>query len=106
MTEDKIRDEALNGPWESVLTDNSGWEINPEYLDDYEPDDVRISIVRGTAAPAASGPVGARRLPGTYNSDDHLIEFDDFEDLDEVRARWVQAQAMAAGLNAAVGVAR
>ncbi len=99
MIGNDMRAEALRGPWEAVLTETAGWVMT---LDDFEePGDARISIVRRTAAPGGPDADGDQRLPGTYNSDDHLIEFCDFEEFDEVEARWVQAQAMVEGLNAA-----
>lgn len=67
--------------------------------------DVTISIVRGSAAPIGGGRLG--RLPGTYRSGDIAhewdVELDHGTDDDPIslETRWEQAQAMAAGLNAA-----
>lgn len=80
--------EALRGPWQAVLTDDSGWVVNPADLDEEE--DERFGK-------------GEWRLAGTYDPADRLVTFDDFEELSEVRIRWVQAQAMVAGLNAGAG---
>lgn len=96
--------EALRGPWQAVLAWRDGYLTTWDDVD--EPGDVRIQIVRDTAAPIDRDGDGMPRLPGTYNGADLLADWDgeDFEDLDEVRARWVQAQAMAVGLNAALEV--
>lgn len=98
ITDEKIRAEALAGPWVAVLAASDGWLVIVDAEED-DPEDVQIAIVRRSAAPVDD--YGVDRLPGSYASPDHLVRFDDFEDWAEVRACWVQAQAMVAGLNAA-----
>lgn len=103
---------APAGPWQAVIGDRYGNILTPEELadDDFDLDDVEIAIVRGSAAPVEEA--GEFRRPGSYQTDDLLVEFtsDDFEGDtdDEVRAaisvKLTQAQAMVAGLNAAAGV--
>lgn len=93
-----VTTQALAGNWQAVLADSYGEVMT---WDDFssnglDPDEVRIHIVRGTAAPDEDG-----QLPGSYQPADRLVEFEYMEDMEEVEARWVQAQAMAAGLNQA-----
>lgn len=108
--------DALCGPWQAVLADRHGFVYNSvtdavENVEDpYE--EVTVTVVRGTALPTdRDGTTGCRlRLPRSYNSGDVAYEIDDvcLVDADdpsvEAEARWVQAQAMAAGLNAAGAV--
>jgi hypothetical protein len=94
-----ITTEALAGPWHAVLADRYGYPIDQGDIVDYEPDELKVSIVRGSAVPIEVD--GEARLPGSWLSADRIAEFDDFEEPEEVEARWVQAQAMAAGLNTA-----
>jgi hypothetical protein len=101
-TDEKIHAEALAGPWVAVLAARDGWLVVVDDEED-DPKDVQIVIVRRSAAPVDH--YGTDRLPGSYASPDHLVRFDDFEDWVEVRTRWVQAQAMVAGLNAAAAPA-
>ena len=104
MTTEEIRVEALSGPWEAVLTNYEGWVVALDDLDDDGPYDMRVSIVRRSAAPVGDQDAdGYRRLPGSYASEDHLVEWCDFEERYEVEARWVQAQAMVVGLNREAG---
>lgn len=89
--------------WAAYFVDRSGWVENlADYegvdIGDIDPEDARVVIVRGTAAP--TGPAGDMRLPGTYRPEDRIVEWDDFETSDEVQLRLAQAEAMAVGLNA------
>ena len=98
---------ALRGPWLAVLSFHG--DVLPEgelsYLDDDE--EVDISIRRGPALPDAAG-----SLPRTYYAADEIRLWEDLHVGDRIDdhgidARWAQAQAMAAGLNAsAEAVAR
>jgi hypothetical protein len=99
---DTVTADALRGPWQAILS--TGADLID--LADLEPaDEVDISIRRGTALPVKDDD-GCEYLPGTCNSGDVIRLWDDLyvEDGDpstDAPARWVQAQAMAAGLNAA-----
>lgn len=104
----------LQGPWTAVLTDLTGFVYTSvaDARDNVEdPDEqVSIAIVRGSALPDDRS--GCRlRLPGSYHSGDMAYEMDDvyLDDPDDesvgAEARYAQAQAMAAGLNAAGGAA-
>lgn len=96
----------LRGPWVAVMSDRYG-EIYP----DVETarvnglDEVEIAVVRGTAAPQ-----DGVSLPGSYSSGDVAYELtdvwvdDDGDPSVAAEARWTQARAMAAGLNAAAPV--
>jgi hypothetical protein len=55
--------------------------------------------VRGTAIPVSLGE-GLYDWPAGFRGDDVIELFEDLE-FDEAEIRWVQVQAMAAGLNAA-----
>jgi hypothetical protein len=96
-------DDHLTGPWKAVLAYES-YAIDS--LDKVDPEDeVSISIRRDSALPSDDG-----TLPGTYNSGDIIELWDglyveDGNPSTEAPARWAQAQAMAAGLNAAGAVA-
>ncbi|MEU8158157.1 hypothetical protein AB0B94_31265 [Micromonospora sp. NPDC048986] len=99
--------EHLRGPWRAIVADDHGFILDS--LDDLNGDDeVKISIRRGSALPTAGDDSDDddERLPGSCSSGD-LIELWDHlyvEDGDpstDAPARWVQAQAMADGLNAA-----
>jgi hypothetical protein len=91
------------GPWQAVISQHG------ETLDGADPfadldghDEVDISIRRDSALPDDDG-----RLPGFYNSGDLIDVWDDlYVDEDDettaARTRWEQAQAMTAGLHAAV----
>ncbi|GAA0720171.1 hypothetical protein Drose_06460 [Dactylosporangium roseum] len=102
----EIRAEALAGRWEAVLSDLGGHVEQIDELREWHEDDLgetRISIVRRSAVPTGPDADGNRYLPVRHNGEDLLIEWGDFEEYDEVEARWVQAEAMVAGLNAAAG---
>jgi len=104
----------LQGPWTAVLADRSGFvyesvEDARENIDDPD-DEVTITVVRGTALPDDRS--GCRlRLPGSLHCGDQAYALDDvyLNDPDDpsvgADARYAQAQAMAAGLNAAGGAA-
>jgi len=97
--------EHLRGPWKAVLS------LHGEVIGGDDPfaelipsDEVDISIRRGTALPDKDD---EDSLPRTCRSGDVIDLWDDLyvEDGDpstDAAARWAQAQAMAAGLNAAV----
>jgi hypothetical protein len=101
----------LRGPWLAVLADRDGfvYESIDEARENFdEADEFRVSIVRGTAMP--SKPLDeddTPRLPGSYSSGDQIFELDylyldgDGDLSVSAGARFAQAQAMAAGLNAA-----
>jgi hypothetical protein len=109
--------EYLRGPWTAyiaepdgfVYTDMADLRENCEAIDD--PDAIfEVVIVRGSAMPK---PAGCRdRLPGSYTTADKAFEADDLyldsdvtgevDESESVTAIFARAQAMAAGLNAAV----
>lgn len=94
--------EHLRGPWKAILAQGAEVLEGPDPLGDLDPsDEVDISIRRGSALPDSDG-----FLNGTYASGDIIELWDDLyvEDGDpstDADARWLQAQAMADGLNAA-----
>lgn len=101
--------DAIRGLWVAVLADRHGF-VYDSVADAYEnsgpEEEHRIAVVRGTAMP--NNRSGDRpRMPGTTRSGDTVFELDDVYldgDGDESTgavARLAQAQAMAAGLNAA-----
>lgn len=103
----------LRGPWVAVLSDISGF-VFPTVTDAIESigeeEEVEIAVVRGSALPNdRNGTSGTLlRRPGSFSAGDlayeiecYLVDPDD-ESLG-AEARWAQAQAMAAGLNAAGG---
>jgi hypothetical protein len=107
--------ENLTGPWVAVLADTYGFVYESvadarENADHAAGREFGVSVRRGTAA--VIEPAGDRgRLPGSYHSGDLAYELDDvwLDDADDqsigADARFAQAQAMAAGLNAAGGAA-
>ena len=103
MTSDQIRNAALDGPWEAILSDHGDIVTIDNIRADYSEedlDDLCISIVRRSAAPTSTTD-GYRSMPGSYVTADQISEWEDFEEYDEVETRWVQAVAMVDGLNAA-----
>lgn len=105
----------LRGPWHVVLADRDGFvydSLTDLIQDHADADEVSISIRRGTALPVADADVDQgddddmdnTRLPGSYKADDLIEIFDDYVE-EGAEMRWAQAQAMAAGLNAAGGAA-
>lgn len=99
----------LRGPWSAVLADESGYtyESVDEALSDLGPDEeMQISIRRGTALPRTDIDDVDARLPGEFRTGDCIFEIEVYlgEDGDpstSCEARYAQAEAMAAGLNAA-----
>ena len=97
--------EHLAGPWQAVLSHRgeSYPDMRTALIELGEGGEVDISVRRGTAlAHDDDYPY----LPSSYNSGDLAYELDGvyFSDGDpstDAEARWLQAQAMAAGLNAA-----
>jgi hypothetical protein len=102
----------LAGPWQAVLAESDGFVYDSvadalENAEDPE-GEFTVTVVRGSAMPNDRS--GCRlRLPGSFLSGDKAYELDDVYldgDGDEsvsAVARFAQAQAMAAGLNAAGG---
>lgn len=106
-------EDPLRGPWQAVIADRWGFvytsvEDARDNVEDPEAE-LTIAVVRGTAAPDdRGGTTGCRlRMPGSWLTGDMAYELDDvYLDHDPsiaAAARWAQAQAMAAGLNAAAG---
>jgi hypothetical protein len=105
--------EHLRGPWVAVLTDRSGFvyesvAVAVEDLGEDYDEEVEISVRRGSAAPADR--FGNLRTPGSYSTGDLAYETEAYlvdpgDASVGAEARYVQAQAMAAGLNAAGGAA-
>lgn len=95
--------EHLRGPWKAFIGDSNG-EIytSPEEVD--EDDSADVSVRRGSALPGERG-----TLPGMHLTGDVLFELEGLYRNEEdpsigLEARWEQAQAVAAGLNALAGV--
>lgn len=104
----------IRGPWLAVLTDSHGFvysnfDVALEELGEDHDDEMTIAVVRGTALPVEQDPGDGSvlRMPGSYSTGDMVFELDDvwLVDPDDnsvgAAARYAQAQAMAAGLNAA-----
>ena len=100
----------LSGPWSAYIAEDDGFVYDSiddvrENAEDPE-GEFTIVIVRGSALPDDRSGIRLR-LPGSCMVGDTAHEMDDVY-LDEedasvgLEARWAQAQAMAAGLNAAV----
>jgi hypothetical protein len=107
---DTIRAEALVGPWQVVLADRHGnvyADVATALAEVEDQDDpVTISVVRGTAVPERLG--GDLFAPGSHHTGDVAYEIEAYlEDPHDstigADARLAQAEAMAAGLNAAGG---
>lgn len=101
----------LRGPWKAVITDESrtvAWfDLEGATAKATFADDVFIvAIVRDSGLPAGDGPAFTPQ-PAWFEADmAHEIECPLIDDADErlsLKSRWAQAQAMAAGLNAAGG---
>lgn len=92
--------DALTGPWHAVLVDETGYVWT---ADELKPDDLErgfaIVIVRGSSSPSEPDEDGIQHLEGIEHPEDCAAEWSDFDDLDTLRRRWAQAQAMADGLN-------
>lgn len=103
--------EHLTGPWRAVLHDTDGfvWPSVDEAIEDHGDDEeVTVAVVRGSALPNdRDGTTGVLlRMPGhrlsgdvAHEVDCYLVDPDD--ESTGAAARFAQAQAMAAGLNAA-----
>jgi hypothetical protein len=104
-----MTDPHLSGPWQAVLSHRgeSYPDMRTAQIELGENGEVDISVRRGTAlAHEDDYPY----LPSSYNSGDVAykldgIYFSDGDPSTDAEARWAQAQAMAAGLNAAGGAA-
>lgn len=97
--------EHLTGPWQAVVSNcgESYPDIRIAMVELGAEGSVDISVRRGTALPHQDDD---GYLPGSYISGDMAYElegvyFSDGDPSTDAEARWVQAQAMAAGLNAA-----
>ncbi len=95
----------LRGPWQAVLSHRgeSYPDMRTALIELGHKGEVDISVRRGTAL-AHEDDDGY--LPSSYNSGDVAYElegvyFSDGDPSTDAEARWVQAQAIAAGLNAA-----
>jgi hypothetical protein len=92
------RPDAVRGPWVAVRYTPDGYAIpvaEPYYGD---PEDITVSVVRGTRLPVDDGD-GSRRMPGTCRAADGLYEVTDFGDDDDLENCWAQARMVAALLN-------
>ncbi|AEV86697.1 hypothetical protein ACWT_5680 [Actinoplanes sp. SE50] len=92
MTNDHLR-----GPWQAVLSYRG--EPLPDIAALNGEDGADFSICRGTAIPVDLGG-GLLDWPRSFSGDDVIELWEDVE-YDEAKIRWVQVQAMVAGLNAA-----
>lgn len=94
--------EALAGPWQAVLA-VAGTVITHTEIGDIRHEEISVMILRGTSLPYVydRDPCDPNwiRVPDLFKRADRPIEWNHFESDDEVRTAWVQAQAMAAGLN-------
>lgn len=101
-----IPNAALAGPWSALISHRgeSYDSIRTALIELGERGEVDISVRRGTALPHEDDD---GYLPGTYATGDVAYELDfvpltpDDDPATSAEARFVQAQAMAAGLNAA-----
>ena len=97
----------LNGPWQAVISSHGDAydSVRTALIELGEDGEVDVSVRRGSAAPEHG------YLPGSHKTGDVAYEIegvyltDDGDPSGSAEARWVQAQAMAAGLNAAAEVA-
>lgn len=100
-----MTDTTNDTTWQAVLADECGYIYGGvieamEFLD--EDAEVRIRVVRGTAAPQDRD--GELRLPGSYLSSDVASDIECYLGGDDgvpAAVRFAQAKAMAAGLNTA-----
>lgn len=91
----------LTGPWEAVLSGDSGYVIGLADLPGHRY--VAVAVVRGTALPVSEG--DDRIRPGSWTTDDVLLEVDDFDSDDDVARDFARAQRLAVLLNATDGIA-
>jgi hypothetical protein len=104
---DAIRADALAGPWQALVLDECGDPFDEESFAELlahtaagDPTDVTVVVVRDSALePNSDG----QRLTGAYDVLDLLCEWRAIEEPDEALARWEQAKAVAAALNARAG---
>lgn len=87
----------LRGPWQAVISHRGEPLIDIAALNGEDGAD--FSICRNTAIPVDLGD-GILDWPRVLSGDDVIELWDDVE-YDEAEIRWVQVQAMVAGLNAA-----
>ncbi|GGM26643.1 hypothetical protein GCM10011608_09350 [Micromonospora sonchi] len=101
-----------DSPWVAYLASVDGWvyQSAEDAADDLGGDgEVRIGVARGTCAPIEDD--GGLRLPdGVHMAGDQVFELELYIDgegneAESAAVRFAQAKAMAAGLNAAAGVA-
>ncbi len=88
--------------WTAVAV-HEGYALYPYEIADLTEEelyDVRIQIVRGSAAPVEHVDDGPR-MPGVYDGEDLIFEVSDAESREEFERRFTQASAMADGLNRA-----
>lgn len=104
-SEDQICAEALRGPWRALIVDDGGCVCDEAELRDLD-GDVEVVIVRATAMPERDDdgdddgdPIES--MPRSWTGGDQVFSRDGFGDAAEAMITWRQAQAMAAGLNAA-----
>jgi len=97
----------MNDTWQAVIADENGHVYNSttDALNVlWEDDEIRIRVVRGTAAPWVDVD-GGLRMPHSYSSGDVASDIECYlvDDDESVSAavRFAQAKAMAAGLNTA-----
>lgn len=94
--------EHLRGPWTAVVSQRGDVLEGPDPFASLDlGDDVDMSIRRGSALPDVDG-----AIPGTCRTGDIIrlwegVYVEDGDPSTDAPARWVQAQAMADGLNAA-----
>lgn len=91
----------LQGPWVAILSAEGNLIPDASELSENEAAD--ICIVRRSAVPVENED-GALDWPRAFSGDDMIELFEELE-YAEAQIRWAQAQAMAAGLNAAGGTA-
>lgn len=99
--------------WIAVISDSDGFVMTDEdirawcadqdaaeYANDSTPEE--LAIVTGTAKPDDGARSGAPRLPGSWTSEDRLLEEDlSSDEPDTILRKWERAVAVAAALNAA-----
>jgi hypothetical protein len=102
---DAIRAEALAGPWKALVLDECGDPFDEEtFVDEmahvHESGAADVTIFVGRASALAHAECLAAC---DYAMLDLLCEWRDIEEPDEALARWEQAKAVAAALNARAG---
>jgi hypothetical protein len=92
----------MSTQWQAVAV-HEGYALGADEIAEMTEDDlydVRVEIVRGTAAPQKAWP-DELKMPGSYRSEDLVFEVADAETREEFERNLKRAEAMAAGLNAA-----